>query len=52
MIMQAASLLSNNPTATIEELESGMNDNLCRCGTYPRVRNALIQLRRGKVHEH
>lgn len=52
MIMQATSLLNNNPTATIDELESGMNGNLCRCGTYPRVRKALIQLTGREEHEH
>jgi isoquinoline 1-oxidoreductase alpha subunit len=44
MIMQAVSLLNNKADISLEELESGMNRNLCRCGTNPRVRRALAQL--------
>lgn len=45
MVMQAASLIDNNPGITLKELASGMDGNLCRCGTYPRVLKALIKLR-------
>lgn len=40
-IMQASALLMKNPEATQEELERGMDGNLCRCGTYQRIRTAL-----------
>ncbi len=40
-IMQAASLLKSNPNPTDEEIESVMNGNLCRCGTYTRIKKAI-----------
>ena len=40
-IMSAASLLAANPTPTDEEIEDGMNGNLCRCGAYLRTRAAI-----------
>ncbi len=36
-IMQAASLLSANPTPSDEEIVDGMAGNICRCGTYQRI---------------
>ncbi len=40
-IMQAASLLANNPTPTDAQIDEAMDGNLCRCGTYPRIRVAV-----------
>ena len=40
-LMQAASLLSDNPSPSDAEIDSAMNGNLCRCGTYPRIRRAI-----------
>lgn len=40
-IMNAASLLSSNPKPSDEEIESAMNGNLCRCGTYLKIRQAI-----------
>jgi isoquinoline 1-oxidoreductase alpha subunit len=40
-IMQAASLLAHNPAPTREEIVQGMNGNLCRCMTYPRIVKAI-----------
>ena len=40
-IMQAASLLSEIPDPTDQEIEDAMSGNLCRCGTYPRIRAAI-----------
>ena len=40
-IMQAASLLKSNPNPTDEEIESAMDGNLCRCGTYTRIKKAI-----------
>lgn len=40
-IMNAASLLSSNPHPSDEEIETAMNGNLCRCGTYPRIKAAI-----------
>jgi isoquinoline 1-oxidoreductase alpha subunit len=40
-IMNAAALLAKNPNPTDEEIESGMAGNICRCGTYLRIRAAI-----------
>lgn len=40
-IMQAASLLSEIPDPTDEDIDDAMSGNLCRCGTYPRIRAAV-----------
>jgi isoquinoline 1-oxidoreductase subunit alpha len=41
-IMAATALLSNNPKATTEEIEATMSGNICRCGTYHRIREAVL----------
>ncbi|MGA1760238.1 MAG: (2Fe-2S)-binding protein [Paracoccaceae bacterium] len=40
-IMQAADLLSTTPNPTDAEIDDAMSGNLCRCGTYPRIRDAV-----------
>jgi isoquinoline 1-oxidoreductase alpha subunit len=40
-IMQAASLLSETPNPTDEDIDAAMSGNICRCGTYPRIRAAI-----------
>lgn len=40
-IMQAASLLAENANPTDAEIDEAMNGNLCRCGTYTRIRAAV-----------
>jgi isoquinoline 1-oxidoreductase alpha subunit len=40
-IMQAASLLRAKPRPTDAEIDAAMSGNLCRCGTYPRIRRAI-----------
>ncbi|WP_407474486.1 (2Fe-2S)-binding protein [Sulfitobacter sp. PM12] len=40
-IMQAASVLELNPTPTDDQIDAAMSGNLCRCGTYPRIREAV-----------
>ncbi len=40
-IMQAAALLAENPTPTDADIDDAMQGNLCRCGTYPRIRAAI-----------
>jgi isoquinoline 1-oxidoreductase alpha subunit len=40
-IMQAAALLAANPAPTDAEIDAEMDGNLCRCGTYPRIRAAI-----------
>ena len=40
-IMSAAALLAKNPKPTDKDIDSAMNGNLCRCGTYLRIRAAV-----------
>jgi isoquinoline 1-oxidoreductase alpha subunit len=40
-IMQAAALLERRPSPTDSEIDAGMSGNLCRCGTYVRIRRAV-----------
>ncbi len=40
-IMSAVSLLKSNPHPTDEEIDSAMNGNICRCGTYVRIKAAI-----------
>jgi isoquinoline 1-oxidoreductase alpha subunit len=40
-IMQAASLLQDVPMPTDADIDDAMSGNLCRCGTYPRIRAAI-----------
>ncbi|WP_224490081.1 (2Fe-2S)-binding protein [Robertkochia flava] len=47
-IMTAAALLKQNPNPTEEEIESAMNGNICRCGTYLRIKKA-VQIAAGKT---
>ncbi|HEX9107506.1 MAG TPA: (2Fe-2S)-binding protein [Longimicrobiales bacterium] len=44
MLMAAASLLRRNPHPTEAEIAAGMNGNVCRCGTYPRIVAAIRQV--------
>jgi aerobic-type carbon monoxide dehydrogenase small subunit (CoxS/CutS family) len=41
MIMSATSLLSRTPNPTDEQIVMAMNGNICRCGTYPRILQAV-----------
>ena len=40
-IMQAAALLAVAPNPTDDEIDEAMGGNLCRCGTYPKIRAAV-----------
>jgi isoquinoline 1-oxidoreductase subunit alpha len=40
-IMSAVALLKTKPTPTNAEIDSAMHGNLCRCGTYQRIRSAI-----------
>jgi len=42
-IMSAAALLENNPNPNDAEIDAAMSGNICRCGTYPRIRSAIKQ---------
>ena len=40
-IMNAADLLMKNPTPSAKEIDAAMDGNICRCGTYVRIRKAI-----------
>jgi aerobic-type carbon monoxide dehydrogenase small subunit (CoxS/CutS family) len=42
-ILAAAALLAHTPHPTDADIDSAMSGNLCRCGTYPRIRQAIHQ---------
>ncbi len=50
MLMQAASLLARTPDPTDEEIDRWMAGNLCRCGTYLRVRKAIHRVGQEVTH--
>ena len=39
--MQAASLLKDKPKPTDKDIDTAMQGNICRCGTYQRIRQAI-----------
>ena len=43
-MMQAAALLAENPTPSSEEIDLAMAGNICRCGTYTRIKAAITDL--------
>ena len=47
-IMQAAALVDQYDTVTDEDIDAVMSANLCRCGTYPRIRAAVKQASEAK----
>lgn len=49
-IMQAAAFLSETPEPTDADIDDAMSGNLCRCGTYPRIR-AAVHLAAAKLRE-
>ena len=47
-IMSAAALLASNPKPTDADIDTGMSGNLCRCGTYTRIRAAIHRAAEGR----
>ena len=45
-LMTAAALLSENPVPNDADIRAGMNGNICRCGTYDRIRRAVARAAR------
>jgi isoquinoline 1-oxidoreductase alpha subunit len=43
-VMAATALLSKNPRPTDEDIDQAMSGNICRCGMYPRIRQAIHQV--------
>jgi len=48
-IMSAAVLLTENPAPTDADIDEAMSGNICRCGTYPRIRRAIHRAAEIKV---
>jgi len=46
-IMQAASLLAKTPHPSREQIDQAMTGNICRCGTYQRIRRAIVRAAEG-----
>ena len=46
-IMSAAALLASNPNPTDANIDDAMSGNICRCGTYVRIRQAIKQAAQG-----
>ena len=42
-VMAATALLKHNPKPTDADIDNAMSGNICRCGTYPRIRAAIKQ---------
>ncbi len=40
-VLAATALLKTNPSPSDADIDEGMSGNLCRCGTYPRIRAAI-----------
>lgn len=40
-IMSATALLASNPAPSDQDIDNAMSGNICRCGTYPRIRKAI-----------
>lgn len=43
-IMSAASLLENNPNPTEADVDAAMSGNICRCGCYVRIKEAILKV--------
>jgi aerobic-type carbon monoxide dehydrogenase small subunit (CoxS/CutS family) len=41
-VMTAKALLDENPNPTLEEVKEGLSGNLCRCGCYPGIAQAVL----------
>jgi isoquinoline 1-oxidoreductase alpha subunit len=46
--MNAVALLEANPTPSDKDIDDAMSGNLCRCGTYPRIRAAIKRAASGQ----
>ena len=50
-IMSAAALLANNAAPSAEDVETAMSGNICRCGCYPRIKEAILSVAGTKLAE-
>jgi isoquinoline 1-oxidoreductase alpha subunit len=49
-IMSAAGLLATNANPSDSDIDTAMSGNICRCGTYPRIRAAIKQAAQSSGH--
>lgn len=47
-IMNASAFLEKNPSPSMEEIDEAMNRNICRCGTYHKIREAVAMAAKSK----
>jgi isoquinoline 1-oxidoreductase alpha subunit len=50
--MQAIALLKKNKNPSDQEIDTAMSGNLCRCGTYQRIRAAIHQAAKHQAAKH
>lgn len=48
-IMSACALLAQTPTPSDTDIDAAMSGNICRCGTYPRIRRAIKSAAQGET---
>ncbi|GLS25291.1 (2Fe-2S)-binding protein [Marinibactrum halimedae] len=48
-LISASALLAQNPNPTEDDIANAMSGNLCRCGTYPRIKDAILDTAAGGV---
>lgn len=42
-LMAASALIQRNPTPSVKEIDCSLHGIICRCGTYPRIRQAILE---------
>jgi len=47
-IMSAVALLERNPNPSDDDIDAAMSGNICRCGTYTRIRQAIHKVAEGQ----
>jgi len=50
-LISAAALLNKNPNPNDEDISNAMSGNICRCGTYVRIKKAIHQASKSQSHE-
>ena len=50
-LISAAALLNKNPNPNNEDISNAMSGNICRCGTYVRIKKAIHQASKNQSHE-
>jgi len=50
-IMAAAAMMANVPNPTDDDIDRAMTGNICRCGCYPRIREAILSVAASLAHQ-